>query len=162
MVQAASQQITIAFNTQQALEQAEQRLQEKGLSTVKAAAQTLTQTAADKQADAGAPKKRTVKSGGLKAAGISGLMGAIAGGIIATVALNVPNVASIYNNGTPIFVLAVLIGAVFGGAAGGLTSFFAGAKLDQDPTNYRLIVEASPADIKVATATLLQNGGRLL
>jgi len=155
MVQAASQEVTVAFDTEQALQQAEQSLQQKKLSTVKASVTTPT--------DGAVPKKRTVKSGGLKSAGIGGAMGAIAGGIIATVAINVPNVASVYNNATPLLVLAVLIGTAFGGGAGALSSFFAGANLDEDPASYRLIVAAASAEeLKTATTTLLENGGRLL
>ncbi|MGB3670067.1 MAG: hypothetical protein WA783_22630 [Phormidesmis sp.] len=155
MVQAASQEVTVAFDTKQALQQAEESLQQKKLSTVRASVTTSTDTAV--------PKKRTVKSGGLKAASLGGVMGAIAGGIIATAALNVPNVASVYNNATPLLVLAILIGAAFGGGAGGLSSFFAGANLDEDPASYRLIVAAASAEeLKTATTTLLENGGRLL
>ncbi|MGC1218089.1 MAG: hypothetical protein WA883_11505 [Phormidesmis sp.] len=155
MVQAASQEVTVAFDTKQALQQAEESLQQKKLSTVRASVTTSTDTAV--------PKKRTVKSGGLKAASLGSVMGAIAGGIIATAALNVPNVASVYNNATPLLVLAILIGAAFGGGAGGLSSFFAGANLDEDPASYRLIVAAASAEeLKTATTTLLENGGRLL
>ncbi len=159
MVQAASQQITVAFDTKQDLQQAEQSLQQEEFSNVRVSVDT----AADTSTDAAVPKKRTVKPGGLKAAGIGGVMGALIGGIIATIALSAPNIASIYNNATPIAVIAVLIGAAFGGGAGGLSSFFAGATLDQDPANYRLIVEASSTEeLKTVTATLLEKGGRLI
>ncbi len=155
MVQAASQQITVAFDTEEAFTQGQQRLLQEDLATAKIGI-------VSPRSETTPATKRSIKPGGWKAAGIGGVMGAIATGAIILTGLNVPNVPSVATNAAPLLVLGVIIGTAFGGVAGGLSSFFAGAKLDQDPSDYRLSIEASPEDIKTATALLLEGGGRLI
>jgi len=155
MVQAAApQQITVAFDTEAAFEQGKQLLQQEALSTVRVGV-------IEPRSETTPVTKRTLKPGGWKAAGIGAVMGAIATGTIVLTALNIPNVPSVFRSATPLLVFGVALGAVFGGAASSLSSFFAGAKLDQDPAPYRLNIEASTEDIKTATALLLEQGGRL-
>ncbi len=149
------QRILVGFETQQALQQAQQSL------VAKALASTESEVVAPLAEDV--PEEGTVKADTLKAAGLGGVMGAIAGAIIMGTAQSIPNQSSIYENATPLFVLAVLGGAAFGGAAGALALFFAGAGREQDtPANYKLIVEASSEDIQTATKLLMAEGGRLL
>ncbi|MGD1898298.1 MAG: hypothetical protein ACFB16_15245 [Phormidesmis sp.] len=154
MVQSTVQEITVAFDTEQSLQQAQEKLQEKALPS---AAMSRVMPKPDT-----VPKKRMPSVGGLKAAGLGGLIGAIVGAAIIGVAQNIPNFSSIYNNAVPLFTVTVLAGLALGGGAGGLSSFFAGAALDQAPAKYRLVVKASSEEIKTATATLLDEGGRLI
>ncbi len=149
------QRILIGFETQQALQQAHQSLVAKALTS--AESEVVAPLAAD------VPEEGTMKADMLKAASLGGVMGAIAGAIIMGTAQNIPNLSSIYENATPLFVLAVLVGAAFGSTAGALALFFAGAGREQDtPAHYKLIVEASSEDIQTATKLLLAEGGRLL
>ncbi|MGB3299889.1 MAG: hypothetical protein WBA76_16610 [Phormidesmis sp.] len=156
MAPASRQQILIGFDTEQALQQAYQSLEGKALSTVEA--EVLAPL------DKDVPEERSLNPGIAKAAGLGATMGAIAGGLIITTALNLPdNIASISENATPLAVIVVLLGAAFGGLGGGVTSFFSGASPDAEtPANYKLRVEASSEEVKTATQVLLDAGGRLL
>ena len=149
------QRILVGFETQQALQQAQQSLIAKALASAESA---VVAPLADN-----VPEEDTVKADTLKAAGLGGVTGAIAGAMIMLTAQSIPNLASISENATPLSVLVVLIGAALGSTAGGLSSFFAGAGREQDtPANYKLIVEASSEDIQTATQVLMAEGGRLL
>lgn len=156
MVQTTSQKITVAFDTEKSFQQAQEKLTQKDLATVRAN-QTLPRSAID-----GVAQKRTVTEDGVKSGTLGGLVGAILGGLIVATALNIPNMSSINNNAVPLLLIGVFVGAAFGGAAGGMFSFFAGAALDEDPAKYRLAVEGSSEEIKTATQLLLEEGGRLL
>ena len=155
MAEASRQRILIGFETEQALRQAYQSLEAKALSTLEAEVVM--------PLDQDVPTERSLNSGIAKAAGLGAIMGAMAGGLIITTALNIPNEASITENATPLSVIVVLIGAAFGGLGGGATSFFSGANPDAEtPASYKLRVEASDEEVQTATQVLLGEGGRLL
>lgn len=156
MAEASRQRILIGFESEQAMSQAMQSLEAKALSTLEAEVVP--------PLDKDVPEERSLNSGIAKAAGLGAVMGAMAGGLIITTALNIPNnIASISENATPLSVLVVLIGAAFGGLGGGAASFFSGANPDAEtPANYKLRVEASDEEVKTVTQVLLSEGGRLL
>ena len=155
MAEASRQRILIGFETEQALSQALQSLETEALSTLEAEVVI--------PLDKDVPTERSLNSGIAQAAGLGAVMGAMAGGLIITTALNIPNIASISENATPLSVIVVLMGAVFGGLGGGAASFFSGANPDAEtPANYKLRVEASSEEVKTATQVLLNEGGRLL
>ncbi len=155
MAEASRQRILVGFETEQTLSQALQSLEAKALSTLEAEVVV--------PLDKDVPTERSLNPGTAKAAGLGAVMGAMVGGFIITTALNIPNVASISENATPLSVIVVLIGAAFGGLGGGVTSFFSGASPDAEtPANYKLRVEASSEEVKTATQVLLNEGGRLL
>ena len=155
MIQAAYQRILVGFENEASLQQALQHFQKEDFSSVKSG---LVPPAND-----AVPRKRTFRAGGLKAAGIGGVVGAIIGGLIMITALNIPNQGSVYNNATPLSVLVVLIGTAFGASASGLLSFFTGIDPDQAPTaSYQLSIEASAEEIETVTNIALSNGGHLL
>jgi len=154
MAETTSQRILVGFQSQKDLQQAQRSLQDKSLPSAS--------VSVIPPASENVPEKRVVKPSAVKTALQGGVTGAIASGTIALFARNIPNLASVYNNSTPLTVLAILIGTAFGAGGSFLMSFFAGAKQNQKQTDYQLVVEASDEDIKVITPTLLEKGGRLL
>lgn len=155
MEQTAYQRIVVGFKNEASLQQAVQYFQKENFSSVKG---DLVPPVND-----AVPRKRTFGPSGIKAAGIGGTVGATIGALIMTVALNIPNQESVYNNATPLFVLVVLIGTTFGAGASGLLSFFTGIEPDRAPTaNYKFSIEASAEEIETVTKIVLDSGGHLL
>lgn len=155
MTEVKHKRIAVGFETEQALKQAKRALAAKSLSQIEMA-EVL---ASDEEV----PEEREPKKGVLSAATAGGLIGAIAGSLIITIALSVPNLLSIQGNEVPFFVLVPLLGAVVGAAASSFMVFMSGAaptRLSVD--KYQLTVEAPPEDTQLVTEILLEEGGRLL
>ncbi|WP_121970210.1 hypothetical protein [Leptolyngbya sp. BC1307] len=156
MTEVEHKRIAVGFKTKQALQQAKRALEAKSLSHVEMAEVLASE-------EATTPEEREPKSGISSAAATGGLVGAIAGSLIVTIALSVPNLLSIQGNEVPFFVLVPLLGAVIGAAASSFMVFMSGAA----PTRlrvekYQLTVEALPENTQLVTEILLEKGGRLL
>ncbi len=148
--------IAIGFETQQALQQAKRALEAESLSQIKTAEVLLSQGEA-------VPEERESKKGIFAAAITGGLTGAIAGSLIITVALNVPNMLSIEGSEVQFFILVPLLGAIIGAAASSFMVFMSGGAPSRLSTQkYQLTVEALPEDTQLVTEILLNQGGRLL
>lgn len=156
MTEGEHKRIAVGFETQQALQQAKHALEAESLSQIETAEVLLSQGEA-------VPEERELKKGISAAAITGGLTGAIAGSLIVTVALNVPNLLSIQGSEVQFFVLVPLVGAIIGAAASSFMVFMSGGAPTRLSTEkYQLTVEALPEDTQLVTKILLNKGGRLL
>ncbi len=156
MTEAEHKHIAVGFETEQALQQAKRALEAKSLSPVK----TAEVLASEEET---VPEEREPKKGIAAAAMAGGLIGAIAGSLIVTIALSIPTLLFIQGNEVPFFVLVPLLGAAIGAVASSFMVFMSGAaptRLGVD--KYQLTVEALPEDTQRVTEILLEQGGRLL
>lgn len=156
MTEVKNKRIAVGFETQQALQQAKRALEAESLSHIETAEVLLAQGEA-------VPEEREPKKGISAAAITGGLTGAIAGSLIVTVALSVPDLLSIQDSEVQFFVLIPLLGAIIGGAASSFMVFMSGgAPTRLSVEKYQLTVEALPKDTQLVTEILLNKGGRLL
>lgn len=156
MTEAKHKRIAVGFETEQALQQAKRALEAESLSQVETAEVLLSQGEA-------VPEEREPKKGLSAAAITGGLTGAIAGSLIVTVALSVPDLLSVQGSEVQFFVLVPLLGAIIGAAASSFMVFMSGgAPTRLSVEKYQLTVEALPKDTQLVTEILLDKGGRLL
>lgn len=156
MTEGEHKRIAVGFETEQALQQAKRALEAESLPQIETAEVLLAQGEA-------VPEERESKKGISAAAITGGLSGAIAGSLIVTVALNVPNMLSIQGSGIQFFVFVPLAGAIVGAAASSFMVFMSGgAPTRLSVEKYQLTVEALPKDTQLVTEILLGKGGRLL
>lgn len=156
MTEVEHKRIAVGFETKQALQQAKRALEAKSLSHIETAEVLAS------QGDA-VPEEREPKKGITAAAATGGLVGAIAGSLIVTVALNVPNLTSIQGYEVQFLVLVPLLGAIVGAAASSFMVFMSGsAPTRLSVEKYQLTVETLPEDTQLVMEVLLDKGGRLL